>query len=138
MTHIIPQWKRNTNGLRANAQAKAEQTQQRADAAITLLLREHRSVNFRTVAETAHISTAWLYANEDIKQRIIHLRAQQSSKAQVKLPPKELASDASKDTVIAALRKRVKDQEEQIRELRRQVEVAYGLLSQQGEEKTRR
>lgn len=138
MTRSTPQWKRNTDGLRANAQAKAEQTQQRADEALALLLREQKPVNFKSVAETAHISTAWLYANEDIKQRILRLRAQQSPKALVKLPPKELASDASKDTVIAALRKRVKDQEGQIRELRRQVEVAYGLLSQQGEEKTRR
>jgi hypothetical protein len=131
MTRSIPQWKRNTDGLRANAQAKAEQTQQRAEAAIALLLREHRPINFKTVAETAQISTAWLYANEEIKRRIIHLRAQQSPKAQVKLPPKELASDASKDAMIAALRKRVKDQEAEIRELRKQVQVAYGLVAQQ-------
>ncbi|SRR6266851_6878352 len=131
MTSRTQQWKRNTNGLHANARTKAVQTKQRAEAALALLLREHRPINFKTVAETARISTAWLYANEDIKQRIIHLRTQQSPKAQVQLPPKELASDASKDAMIAALRKRVKDQEVEIRELRKQVQVAYGLLAQQ-------
>jgi hypothetical protein len=33
--------------------------------------------------------------------------------------------------MIAALRKRIKEQEAQIHELKRQVEVAYGLLAQQ-------
>jgi hypothetical protein len=125
------QWKRNTDGLHANAQEKATQTKQRAEAALALLVREHRPINFKIVAQTAHISTAWLYANEEIKQRILHLRAQQAPKERVQLPPKELASDASKDTVIAALRKRVKDQEAEIRELRKQVQVAYGLIAQQ-------
>jgi hypothetical protein len=125
------QWKRNTDGLHANTQEKATQTKQRAEAALALLLREHRPINFKTVAETARISTAWLYANEEIKQRILHLRTQQAPKAPVQLPPKELASDASKDAMIAALRKRVKDQEAEIRELRKQVQVAYGLFAQQ-------
>jgi uncharacterized protein YceH (UPF0502 family) len=80
------------------------------------------------VAQTAHISTAWLYANEDIKMRIIHLRAQQFPKAQVKIPVREQASNASKDAMIAALQKRVKEQAEEIKELKKQLEVAYGHL----------
>jgi hypothetical protein len=131
MTSKRQPWRRNTDGLHTNAQEKAAQTKQRAEAALALLLREHRPINFKTVAETARVSTAWLYANEDIKQRILHLRAQQSSKELVQLPPKELASDASKDAVIAALRKRIKDQEAEIRERRKQVQVAYGLIAQQ-------
>ena len=131
MTHKAKQWERNIDGLLASAKRKAEQTTQRAEDAIALLLKEQRPVNFKAVAETAHISTAWLYANEDIKMRIIHLRSQQVPKAQVKIPPKEQASNASKDAVIAALRKRIKEQEAQIHELKRQVEVAYGLLAQQ-------
>jgi predicted DNA-binding transcriptional regulator AlpA len=130
MTSRTP-WKRNTDGLHANAQEKAAQTKQRAEAALALLLREHRLINFKSVAETAGISTAWLYANEDMKQRILHLRAQQAPKERGLLPPKVLASDASKDTVIAALRKRVKDQEAELRELRKQVQLAYGLIAQQ-------
>jgi len=93
-----------------------------------LLLKEHRPINFKTVAETADISTAWLYANEDIKERIIHLRTQQMPKAQVKIPLREQASTASKETMIVALHKRVKEQAAEIRELKQQLEVAYGSL----------
>jgi hypothetical protein len=60
--------------------------------------------------------------------RILHLRAQYTPKPQVRVPLREQASDASKDTMIAALRKRAKEQEAEIRELRKQLEVAYGRL----------
>ncbi|SRR6266571_8961992 len=131
MTHKAHQWERNIDGLLANAKSKAEQTKQRTEEAIALLLKDQRPINFKTVAQTAHISTAWLYANEDIKMRIIHLRSQQVPKAEIKIPAKEQASNASKDAIIAALQKRIKEQEAQIHELKRQVEVAYGLLAQQ-------
>jgi hypothetical protein len=129
MTHSMNQWGRNVEGLRTHAQKKAEATRQRAEEAITQLINEQRPVNFKTVAETAAISTAWLYGNEDLKQRIMHLRTQQTPKAQVKLPVREQASNASKDGVIAALRKRIKELEAENRDLKRQVEVAYGLLA---------
>ncbi|MGO8949750.1 MAG: DUF6262 family protein, partial [Ktedonobacterales bacterium] len=103
-------------------------TQQRAEAAIQLLLKEKRPINFKVVAETAHVSTAWLYGQQDIKQRILTLRVQQQPKPEIVVPPHERASDASKDALIAILRKRVKEQEEQIRELKQRVEVAYGQL----------
>jgi len=107
-------------------------TEQRAQAAISLLLKEQRPINFKTVAETAGISTAWLYEHKIIKERIMYLRAQQTPKAQVKIPPKEQASSASKDAMIIALRQRIQKLEKENRDLKRQVEVASGLLYQQG------
>lgn len=124
------QWQRNTEGLRQMAQQKAQAARQRAEEAIRLLLNEQRSITFKSVAETAHVSTAWLYAQEDLKRRIGELRAQQAHTPKVWVPPRERASDASKDAIIVALRQRVKEQEEQIRELKKQVEVAYGQLYQ--------
>jgi hypothetical protein len=124
-------WERNIEGLRSSAQIKAEQTRRRAEEAITLLLRERRPINFTTVAQTAQISTAWLYAHEEIKMRIIHLRSQQAPSARVKIPPKEQASTASKDAMIAALKTRVREQADKIRELQQQLEVAYGSLYKQ-------
>jgi hypothetical protein len=132
MTRSIKQWQRNTEGLQANAQKKAAATEQRAEAAIALLLKEQRPINFKTVAQTAGISTAWLYEHESIKERIIHLRAQQTPKAQVKIPPREQGSSASKDAMIAALRQRIQKLEKENRDLKRQVEVANGLLYQRG------
>ena len=130
MIHHTSRRERNIDGLRRSAQQKAEHTKCRAEEAITLLLKQQRPVNFKTVAETAHISTAWLYANEEIKMRILHLRAQQLPRAQVKISPKEQASNASKDAMIAALQKRIREQAEKIKELEKQLEVAYGALYQ--------
>lgn len=62
--------------------------------------------------------------------RIIHLRSQQAPKAQVTVPLKSQASSSSKDTVIAALQKRVREQAEKIKELEKQLEVAYTGLYQ--------
>jgi hypothetical protein len=124
-------WERTIDGLQAHAQQKALDTARRAEAASTYLLKEQRPVHFKTVAETAGISPAWLSGNEALKQRILSLRGQQSPPVQVKIPPREQASSASKDAMIGALRQRVKKWEEENRDLRRQVEVANGLLSQQ-------
>jgi hypothetical protein len=129
MPHQTHPWERNIDGLRRAARTKAETTKRRAEEALTVLLKERRSITFKAVAETAQISTAWLYANEDIKQRIIHLRSQQTPKAPVALPVGEQASNTSKDTMIAALQKRVKEQAAEIRELKRQLEVVYGQLT---------
>jgi hypothetical protein len=124
-------WKRNTNGLQRAAQQKAERTKQRAEETIARFIRERRPITFKGVAQAAQISTAWLYANEDIKERIIHLRSQQAPKAQMAVPAREQASNASKERMIAALQKRVKEQAAEIRELKRQLEVVYGQLTKQ-------
>jgi hypothetical protein len=131
MTRQADQRERNIEGLRRAAHQKAEMTRLRAEEAIALLLKQQRPVNFKTVAETAQISTAWLYAHEDIKMQVIHLRAQQTPQAQVKIPPREQATNASKDAMIAALKARVREQTEEILELRKQLEVAYGPLYKQ-------
>jgi hypothetical protein len=131
MTQQADQREHNVEGLRRAAQQKAEMTRLRAEEAIALLLKQQRPVNFKTVAETAQISTAWLYAHEDIKMQVIHLRAQQTPQAQVKIPPREQATNASKDAMIAALKTRVREQTEEILELRKQLEVAYESLYKQ-------
>ena len=131
MTQQADQREHNVEGLRRAAQQKAEMTRLRAEEAIALLLKQQRPVNFKTVAETAQISTAWLYSNEDIKMQVIHLRAQQAPQAQVKIPPREHATNASKDAMIAALKTRVREQTEEILELRKQLEVAYESLYKQ-------
>ena len=138
MPHRSGYWKRNTEGLRKNAQEKALATQHRVEEAIRLLLKEQRVINFKTVAETARVSTAWLYANEDVKTRITHLRKQQNPKAQVRIPLQQQASNDSKDTVIKALQKRIEalqnrvnKQADEIKELKGQLEIAHGELQRQ-------
>jgi 4-diphosphocytidyl-2C-methyl-D-erythritol kinase len=117
---------RNIEGLRRSAELRHQQALQQADEGIRRLLQEGRPVNFQTVAEAAHVSTAWLYQHPEIRGRIEHLREQRS--AQAHSTPKMKASDASKDAMQAALRQRVKQLETENRELKQQLEVVYGQL----------
>lgn len=130
MTSLSRSQKSNIEGLLFAALQKAEETSRRAEEALSLLLSQQRPINFKAVAETAQISTAWLYAHEDIKMRLVHLRSQQAPKTQVIVPLKAQASTLSKDTMIAALQKRVREQAEKIKELEKQLEVAYTGLYQ--------
>jgi hypothetical protein len=124
MTH-----ERNVDGLRKSAQLRHQQALQRAEEGIRRLLHDGRPVNFNTVAEVAHVSTAWLYQQTELRERIEHARTQYTARA---LPsPKTRASDASKEAMLAALRLRVKQVEAENRELKHQVEVLYGQLYKQ-------
>lgn len=122
---------RNVDGLRRRARERAADTKRRADDTIALFLREQRPITFTAVAAAAGVSSAWLYQHQDIKERIMHLRAQQSPRAKAWVPPHERASDPSKDNVIKTLLERVKRVEADNRELRQQLEVAYGLIHAQ-------
>jgi hypothetical protein len=117
---------RNVEGLRQNAQKKREEAIKRTDAGIQQLLKEKRPVNFKTVAEVAGVSTAWLYREPEIKARIEQLREQASQTK--KVPPKQRASDASKDAMIKTLKSRISKLDADNRELRKQLEVVYGQL----------
>jgi Family of unknown function (DUF6262) len=124
MTH-----RRNVEGLRKSAQAKSARVLQRTNEAIGLLLQQKRPVNFKTVAEAAGVSTPYLYQNQAIRERIMHLRGKVVPPAEIK-PKRERVSDASRDAVIETLRHRLKELEGDNRELRKQIEVAYGLVQQ--------
>jgi len=94
--------------------------------ALAQLERAGAPINFRTVASRARVSTAWLYGETAQRERIIRLR--QSGIADA--PRKSQDTTAlSKNNVISALRIRVKDLEEQNRELEVRLELAYGQLA---------
>jgi Family of unknown function (DUF6262) len=130
MTQQINAREHYIEGPRRAAHQKAEETRRHAEDAIRFLLQQQRSITFKAVAETVQVSTAWLYANADIKTRIWHLRTRQVPKAQVKISAREQASSASKDAMIAALQKRSRAQDEKIKELEKQLKVAYNSLYQ--------
>ncbi len=119
MTH-----RRNTAGLERAASERSISTKQRAEEAIRRLGVERRPITFKAVHEVSGVSTAWLYRH--MKERIIHLREQSAGRPAS--TPRTRASDTSKDAIIATLRGRVKQLEAENRELRGQMEVAYGQL----------
>jgi len=117
--------KRNVEGLRQNAQKKRQATLEKVEQGIRQLIKEGRAITFHTVAQAADVSKAFLYKEPEIKERIEQLR-EQSIKKQPEF--KQRASDASKDAMIQTLRQRVKRLEVEVRDLRKQNEVAYGQV----------
>lgn len=122
---------RNVSGIKESAQKKRLATFARAEEGIKKLLREGRHISFASVAQTAGVSTAWLYQQPELVERINHLRGQKSQQRQQ--PSSQRASDASKDAMIAALRQQVKELRTENQALNEQIEVAYGIAyGQQG------
>lgn len=119
---------RNVEGLRQNALRKRQEAIERTKAGIRQLLKKERAVNFKSVAEVAGVSTAWLYKEPEIKAQIEHLRKQQTRGK--KLPPQQRASDASKNAMIKTLKERIKKLEAENRGLRDHIEVVQGIAMQ--------
>ena len=120
-------WKRNTAGIMAHAQSRKENKRKGVEDAITLLLREQHPVNFSTVAKGARVSKAYLYSQKDLRERIEALR-QQSVEQMVRerVQSSSGKTDGSKDVIILAKDRRIKELEAENRRLEQQLKVALG------------
>jgi hypothetical protein len=122
-------WERNTGGLAAHAQRRKEVTSQRVEAAITTLLRANTPINFTTVSKEAGVTKQYLYANEQIRGRIEALRDQQQQQVvRQRAARPHGKTDASKDIVILAKDRRIKELEEEVRRLKKELQGALGKL----------
>lgn len=120
-------WERNTSGIKAHAQSRKEDKRRGVEDAITLLLREHCPINFHTVAKTACVSKTYLYGEPDLRERIEALRQQcveQMVRERVQNP--SVKTDGSKDLIILAKDRRIKELEAENRKLEQQLKVALG------------
>lgn len=122
-------WERDTSGMVAHAQRRKEQTLQRVNAAIAILLREGAQINFNTVSKEAGVTKQYLYGKEDVRGRIEALRAQRREQAvRERIARPQGKTDASKDIVILAKDRRIKELEEEVRKLKKELQVARGKL----------
>jgi len=118
-------WKRNTAAMTAYAKSRKEHKRKGVEDAITALVREQKPINFHTVAKSALVSKAYLYSQPDLRERIEALR-QQSVEQMVRqrsVSPKS-KTDASRDLVILAKDRRIKELEAANRKLQQQLKVA--------------
>lgn len=90
------------------------------------MVASNKTINFHTVALAANVSVAYLYKNDELKQRIDQLRKNQSP---IKGLQKQGRSENSQKAVITTLSERIKKLEAENRGLRDQNEVAYGMAS---------
>jgi len=120
----------NTSGLIAHAQRKSQETRQRVHQAIDQLLKEQQTINFNTVAKTAQVTKSYLYAHADVRDRIEALRAQQDQeRLQKRRAERQLQqgrTDKTKDVLLAAKERRIKELEEENRKLKHRLKVALG------------
>lgn len=125
-------WKRNTTGIVAHAQARREHKRKGVEDAIATLLREQKLINFHTVARAAGVSKAYLYSQSDLRERIEALRQQTMEQmVRERTTPLPGKTDASRDLVIFAKDRRIKELEAENQKLQQQLKVALAKAYEQ-------
>lgn len=110
--------------LKAIHASRKATTSQKVDKAIQRLVRANGPINFNSVASEAGVAKATLYNNRELRERIESLRQQQAEAPTPKQIKREI-DENNKDAVIASLKRKVKRLEEEKKQLREQLKVAY-------------
>lgn len=110
--------------LRQLHEARKATTNHKVDEAIKRLLKTRKGINFNSVSSESGVSKATLYNNPEIRERIDSLRQQQALVPTPKQLKREM-NENNKDALIASLKRRMKKLEEENKQLREQLKVAY-------------
>lgn len=95
--------------------------------AIKRLLKANEKINFNSVSSEADVSKATLYNNKDFRSRIETLRNHQSQVPTPKQVKREM-NENNKDALIASLKRKNQKLEEENKQLRKQLKVAYAEI----------
>ncbi len=121
-------WERNISGMVAHAHRRREEKRKRVEETIAQLLREQQTITFHSVAKAAGVSKTYLYSQTDLREWIEALR-QQAMEQVVReraARPAPGKTDASKDLIILAKDRRIKELEAENRQLKKHLQVALG------------
>jgi myosin heavy subunit len=119
---------RKIEALQEAAAQKAQEALDRVEKALERMIKQGLTINFKTVADTANVSTAYLYKTPEIRERIETLRDQQKNQSKPKIAP--TASDNSKSVIIYNLREEVKRVRSELEELKKINQALTGKLYQ--------
>lgn len=117
---------RNIEGLKRNGQSRSNVALERALAAIRQMQVEEQAFSFRSVAARAQVSTAWLYGNEPVREQILKLKQVRTKTGSESSSNRQ---QLSHERIVATLRLRIRSLEEANRDLKQQLETAYGRLT---------
>lgn len=117
----------NTKGLKEYAKQRSQMALDKVDKAIRELSLTEQKINFNSVSQLSGVSKTFLYNNEEIKKRIEELRDKQVSKT-INQRAKHDKTSKSKDIIIMAKDKKIKELEEENKKLKEQLEVLRGKL----------
>lgn len=107
--------------IHANRKAN---TSQKVDEAIKRLIKANEKINFNSVSSEADVSKATLYNNKEFRSRVETLRNQQSQVPTPKQVKREM-NESSKDALISSLKRKNMKLENENKQLREQLKVAY-------------
>ncbi|MGE7637642.1 DUF6262 family protein [Peribacillus frigoritolerans] len=99
-------------------------TTKKVDEAIQRLVRANENINFNSVASEAGVAKATLYNNLVLRERIDSLRQQQVNVPTKKQIQRKM-NDNNKDALIDSLKRKIKRLEQENKDLRVQLKVAY-------------
>ncbi|MGG0731043.1 DUF6262 family protein [Bacillus paramycoides] len=102
-------------------------THKKVDEAIQRLVRAKQDINFNSVANEAGVSKATLYNTEKLREQIEALRQQQIKRPGGKQMKLEM-NESNKDAIIESLKRKIKRIEQEKKELREQLKVAYAQV----------
>ncbi|MGM0924306.1 MAG: DUF6262 family protein [Bacillota bacterium] len=119
----MPEYDRSSHMKTIHAQRKAN-TYRKVDEAIKRLIRANENINFNSVSNESGVTKATLYNNADIRERIESLRQQQSQAPTQKQVKREM-NESNKDALIESLKRKIKRLEDDNKQLRDRLKVAY-------------
>lgn len=117
----------NTKGLKEYAKQRSQMALNKVDKAIRELSSTEQKINFNSVSQLSGVSKTFLYNNKEVKSRIEELRDKQVSKTINQIAKYDKTSK-SKDIIIIAKDKKIKELEEENKKLKEQLEVLRGKL----------
>ncbi|MCC0785170.1 transposase, partial [Clostridioides sp. ES-S-0108-01] len=106
----------NTKGLKEYAKQRSQMALDKVDKAIRELSLTEQKINFNSVSQLSGVSKTFLYNNQEIKKRIEELRDKQVSKT-INQRAKYDKTSKSKDIIIMAKDKKIKELEEENKKL---------------------
>lgn len=119
---------RNTEGLKKHQEKKENEINERVDKAIRELVFGGKSVNFNSVHELSGVNKATLYRKDEIRSRIEMLR-QKEIDEKMSIKGK---TDKSKDLIIMAKDKKIKELKNEIDMLKQRIKVLESELYDNG------
>lgn len=121
---------RNTEGIRAHAQEKSQKTKRKVDEAIRELLQGDEQITFGRIATLSGVSRSYLYTHTEVRERVEALRQQQAGRI-IAQRASQTRTAASRDVLLIAKDRRIKELEAENRRLKNQLKVALGKIYEQ-------
>ncbi|YCI78698.1 DUF6262 family protein [Bacillus sp. R1-10] len=106
----------NTKGLKTYALQKKINTKERVDEALKKMYKENMRINFNSVSKVAKVSKAFLYKELEYRNKIESFRKEQEGIKSLNHYKKSV-SETSKDVIIEALKNKISELNQKIREL---------------------